>query len=58
MTVNRARILIEEWQNAQGTCSAQIVVQDDNSAGSRLVHQLKWQRPPRGQLKCNVDVGF
>jgi len=73
MTVDRARVMIEEWQNAQENGRAntnnvlpavyrlqQSVVQNDSSAannsGSHPAHQLQWQRPPRGRLKCNIDV--
>lgn len=75
MTVDRARVMIQEWQNAQENGRAntnnvlpavytlqQSAVQNDSSAasnsGSHPPHQLQWQRPPRGRLKCNIDAGF
>jgi len=66
MTVDRAHIMIEEWQQACevrtgahqiGTATAPIL-QQHNTDAQLPATRVSWQRPPRGRFKCNVDAGF
>ena len=73
MTVDRARVLIEEWQHAntdilaathQGAhqqlpdSSLQREGVQMSTTSATYVHNLHWQRSSQGCFKCNVDAGF
>jgi len=64
MTVDKARAMIEEWQQACdirtgshqiGTATAPIM-QQHNTDVQVPATRVQWQRPPQGRLKCNVDA--
>jgi len=66
MTIDRARVMIEEWKQACdirtgshqiGTATASIMEQHNTDAQLPAT-RVQWQRPPRGRLKCNVDASF
>jgi hypothetical protein len=48
---DKARQLWEEWFSAQQIQAGQQVITQQNQV-------VRWQKPPEGWYKCNVDAGF
>jgi ribonuclease HI len=48
---HKARQLWEEWFSAQQIQAGQQVIMQQNQV-------VRWQKPPEGWYKCNVDAGF
>jgi len=73
MTVDRARVMMEDWQlataNSLAPAQQNVHLQASTDIAQQapahlqqlpmaVAHSATWQRPSHGRFKCNVDAGF